>query len=526
MSDRMRMDVVVVGGGVAGLSCALRLAKRGGGKLSVLVMEKAAQAGGHLLSGAVMRTDGLRRLLGDADVANLPWCETVKGEAFHALLPKGSLRLPFVPPKMRMTGLPMVEISALGATLAEQAATVGVEVVTAQTVDELIWEGDAVVGVRSEGEEIGAAQVVLAEGPAGLLTADVMARHPEVRGANGQSYALGIKELVEIPPDEARAGQVVHTFGWPVPIGLYGGGFVYHLDATHVALGLALALDSHDAGLNVHDLFRRWKRHALVQSHVAGGKVTGYGARLIPEGGWYSLLHGDRVKGLRIIGDAAGWVDTMELKGLHLAVESGMAAADAILRELGGADGAATASAEEEQIPSQEGLRRTKNYRAAFRGGMPVGVGMAGLAWMTRGVLPPGRWPQREERHAPHPMPEKRRRALESAEAAGAADAGPLDLGLDSDLFCARLKYREGEPGHIELSDASACRQCLARYGAPCTRFCPAGVYARAPEGAATPILVHHENCLQCRTCTLKCPMDVLRWKTPVHGNGPDYRGM
>jgi len=499
----LKADVLVVGAGPAGLACAIHLARGTREPRSILVLEKSAHAGGHLLSGAVLRPGPLEKLLTPAEFASLPLGPVVARDSFHALTANASFRLPFVPPKMRMQGLPLVSVSALGRSLAKIATDLGVEILLGQTADSLVWQKDRVVGVGSGGETILASTTVLAEGPAGLLSRELFARHPEMRGPNLQTHGLGLKEIVEIPPAPGAVGSVSHTFGFPLGLGIYGGGFIYHVDATHVALGLALALDYADPAVPPHELFRQWKRHPFVQSHVAGGKAVEYGARLVPEGGWHSLARLE-APGAFVVGDSAGLVDTMELKGLHLAVESGMAAADAILR--GG-------SIRMEDIPSREGLRRTANYRAAFRAGLPVGMAAAGLAWLTGGRMPWGRLAQRDERTCLRPLGDQ-------APPAGEPDRGPLDLGMDSDLFLARLRVREGS-GHIGIRKAAECRECFKHYAAPCTRFCPAHVYEAADDGS---IRIRPENCVQCRCCTLKCPFDNIQWDTPRDGVGPDYQ--
>jgi electron-transferring-flavoprotein dehydrogenase len=258
--------------------------------------------------------------------------------------------------------------------------------------------------------------------------------------------------------------------------------------------------------MHPHVLFRRWKRHPFVQAQIRGGRAVEYGARLVPEGGWHSLSRLD-CPGAMLIGDAAGLVDTMELKGLHLAVESGMAAADAL---------AAGRPLRREDIPALEGLRRTPNYRAAFRAGLPLGMAAAGLAWLTRGRIPWGRIPQRDDRICLQPL-------RPPAPPVEAGDDGPLDLGLDSDLYLARLRHREGSE-HIEIRNPALCRECFRTYGAPCIRFCPAKVYEA--NGSERAIRIRPENCVQCRCCTRKCPFDNIDWETPLHGVGPDYTQM
>ncbi len=516
--DRLETDVLVVGGGFAGLSCAIRLARASEGKLSVILLEKASRIGGHLLSGAVLRPAALDRLLTPEERAAFPLGPTVATDHFHALFPGFSIRLPFVPPKMRMKGLPLLDVGAAARALADVATSLGVEIVTAQAADSLLWDGDRVAGVASAGDEIGAACTVLAEGPAGPLAAELLRRRPEMAAPNAQSYSLGIKEVVEVPPAPDKVGQVLHTFGWPLPWSLYGGGFCYRTAPDRIALGLAVALDSADPRFDPHALFRRWKRHPLLRRALAGGKTVAYGARLIPEGGYWSLPT-RTAPGVRLAGDDAGLVDAMELKGLHLAIESGIEAADSILRERG-LPVPADALPPGAPLPSLDGLRRTKNYRAAFRGGLPIGMAMAGLAWITRGLLPPGRISQRDERHSLRPL------KAPLPPAAPAPDAGPLDLGIDSDLYLSNLTYRESDSPHIAIPDPAPCRDCLEKYGAPCTRFCPAAVYELSPSDSSSPIRIRAENCLQCRTCTLKCPSDAIRWTPPPHGNGPDFRGL
>lgn len=500
----LKVDAIIVGAGPAGLACAIHLARQKPFARRILVLEKSANPGGHLLSGAVMRPEALKNLLTSDEFASLPLGPVVARDSFHALTARASFRLPFVPPKMRMKNLPLVSVSALVRALEKIAADLGAEILMGQTADALVWKDDRVAGVSSDGEHILAPATVLAEGPAGLLSRELFARHPELRGKNLQTHGLGLKEIIEVPANPDAVGSVAHTFGFPLGMGLYGGGFIYRFDATHVALGLALALDYADPATHPHELFRQWKRHPFVQAHIAGGRPVEYGARLVPEGGWHSLSRLD-APGAFVIGDAAGLVDTMELKGLHLAIESGMAVADAIGR--GG-------PIHMEDLSSLDGLRRTANYRAAFRAGLPVGMAAAGLAWLTGGRLPWGRIAQRDERASLRPL------AGSPPPPLGAPDQGPLDLGVDSDLYLSHLRVRE-DSGHIEIKEAATCRACFRTYAAPCLRFCPAGVYEAADDES---IRIRAENCVQCRCCTLKCPFDNIHWETPQNGVGPDYR--
>ena len=505
-SGHLNTDVLIVGAGPAGLACAIRLARESKGALHIMVLEKSAHPGGHLLSGAVMRPKALNLLLTPSEWAAIPLESIVKRDSFHALVGNRSFRLPIVPSNMRMKGLPLVSVSALARSLCQIATNLGVEILMAQTANTLLWNGDRVTGVETQGDRILAPTTVLAEGPAGLLTRELLSRHPELNGRHLQTHGLGLKECFEIPENAEATGTVAHTFGFPLGLDVYGGGFIYHVDARHVALGLAMALDYTDPAVHPHEWFRQWKRHPFVQSHIAGGKVLEYGARLVPEGGWHSLSRLD-APGAFIIGDAAGLVDTMELKGLHLAIESGMAAANAILHGT---------PIRPEDIPSLDGLRRTANYRAAFRAGLPFGMAAAGLSWLSGGHLPWGRIAQRNERTCLHP-------AFLPPAPRDKADRNSSDLGLESDLYLAHLRIRE-DAVHIQIREPARCATCFQQFAAPCRRFCPANVYEADEQEAS--IRIRAENCLQCRCCTLKCPLDNIHWNTPCHGVGPDYSRM
>jgi flavin-dependent dehydrogenase len=480
-SSQLKTDVLIVGGGPAGLACAIHLARQARPPRHILVLEKSAHPGGHLLSGAVLRPESLQALLTPEEFAALPLGPVVTRDSFHALTPARAVRLPFVPPKMRMRGLPLVSAAALGRALSPIAAGLGAEILHGQTADALVWDGERVAGVRCESDRILAPTTVLAEGPAGLLARELFARRPEMPGRHLQTHGIGLKEIIEVPADPAAAGTVVHTFGYPLGLSIYGGGFIYRFDATHVALGLALALDYTDPAVHPHELFRQWKRHPLVQAQIAGGQAVEYGARLVPEGGWHSRTRME-APGAFVIGDSAGLVDTMELKGLHLAVESGMAVADAIAR--GGPLSRKTSprwrACAAPQLPRRlprRPARRHGRRRAGLADRADASPGAASPARRTR--LPASatwrrRRPQRprqrtaRSRHGFRPLPRP--------------PAHPRRLRTHRDQGC------------------GVCRECFATYAAPCTPLLPRGRLCR--RRAEPAILVRAENCVQCRCCT------------------------
>jgi len=511
--EQIKVDVIIVGAGLAGLACAIKLAKksarerrlsqRASKAIKILVIEKSEQIGGHILSGAVIRLDSLKNLLSNKEYKDIDTDNIVQSESFYALTENHKIKIPFVLPKMRQKGLPIVSMSNLVVELYGIATELGVEIITGQTVDSLVWEGERVVGVKSGTETVYAKNVVIAEGPAGLLTKELTDKFPTLKNKNLQTYGLGIKELFEVPSCPEKNGSVTHTFGYPLGLSIYGGGFIYHIDDTHVALGLVTALDYKTPEINLHQAFRRWKKHPLVQSHIKNGKPIEYGARLVPEGGWYSLLKMSS-NGTFLIGDAAGLVDTIELKGAHLAIESGSAVALAIIK------GWASVN---QNIPSLEGLRQTANYRASFRFGLVAGILLAGVSWITKGRIPWKRIPQRNDRTCLN--------EIHSAPQENELDHGNLDLGIESDIYLSNLKTQKTE--HIKIRDNKKCSECLSKYSSPCLRFCPAIVYGRNEDGS---ISICSENCLQCRCCTLKCPFDNIEWKTPENGSGPSYKRM
>ena len=532
-------DVLIVGAGPAGLATAIAIARgasRDGGKAPrVVVLDKGRSLGSHVLSGAIVDPSGFEGFLTPEEVAQLPCEAKVAKESFRALMTrKVSVRIPWIPPMMSSMGYPVVSLTRVVAWLGQIAQKAGVEVYTGYAVTELIEEGGRVVGARTGAkgldkdgcrkpnylppEEIRAKVVVLAEGGSGILT-DRLIAEKGLRGERPPTYALAIKELIEVPAGTQKAGEVMHTFGWPSDFHTYGGGFVYHVSETQAMVGYAYALDYARAEIDPFALFRRFKAAKLVVRHIRGGKTVAYGAKVIPEGGFYAVPK-PYTPGCVIVGDGAGLLDSLRIKGVHIAFQSGVAAAGAILDELRDGKGLETYPDRLKSIPGWKEMERVRNVRAAFSWGMPYGVMAAGLAWVTFGKFPWFRVPGCDEGDAAALRPLDRTKL--AREQSDAIVASPLQPDRLTDVFMSGTIHEENQPCHLKLKDASVCDACEEKYGSPCTRFCPAEVYRRD----AGRLQIDFSNCLHCKTCRIKCPYGNVEWTFPQGGDGPRYTRM
>ena len=530
-------DILVIGAGPAGLATAIALRRRASGeKPRVVVLDKGRSPGSHVLSGAIVDPSGFKGLLTDEEVAKLPCEAKVVKESFRCNMTRGfSVKIPWVPQLMSSKDFPVVSLTKVTAYLAQIAQKEGAEVYTGYAVTELVEKDGRIVGARTgdkgldkngakksnylASEEIRAKVTVLAEGGCGILT-DKLIAEKKLQGVRPPTYAIAIKELIEVPSGTQTAGEVMHTFGWPADFNTYGGGFVYHVSETQVMVGYAYALDYARAEIDPFRLFRRFKSSSAVAPHIKGGKSVAYGAKVIPEGGFYSVPT-PYVPGCLIVGDGAGLVDSLRIKGVHIAFQSAQAAAAAILGELAGSGEAGPKYFE--LLKSTTGwkeMERVRNVRASFSWGMPYGVMAAGLAWMTCGKFPNFRVPGCDEGDAKAMKPLEKG-ALER-EAANDVEASPTQPDRLTDVFMSGTVHEEDQPCHLRLRDPSKCAECEATYGSPCTRFCPAEVYRREGEH----LQIDFSNCLHCKTCKIKCPFENIDWTFPQGGDGPRYTRM
>src|SRR5437763_602586 len=423
--DRMELDVVIVGAGPAGLATAIelaQLAKRDGTELNIGVLEKAGALGEHCLSGAVVNPRAFRELFPGLHDSDFPFRAPVGGEAVYLLTANRRLRLP-TPPTMRNKGNYVASLCEIVRWLGEKAEALGVNIFTGFPAASLLVDGPRVAGVRTAAtgldragnplanylapNDLVAQVTVLAEGTRGML-AQAWSEWQQVTAENPQIFALGVKEIWET---KRPLGTIVHTLGWPLASDAFGGSFMYPLAPNLVALGLVVGLDYRDSALDVHGLFQRMKLHPLFRRYLEGGELVEWGAKTIPEGGYYSVPARRAGDGVVILGDAAGFVDVPSLKGIHYAMQSGIFAARAIFQALSGAGPTSERLAEYDRVVDSSfimhDLYRTRNMRLAFKDGFYAGGLKASLMTLTGGRFPGSRISMQPDARVPRrPTPE------------------------------------------------------------------------------------------------------------------------
>ena len=543
--EAMDFDLVIVGGGPAGLSAAIRakqLAQQEGLELSVCVLEKGSEVGAHILSGAIMDPRALNELIPNWQELGAPLETPVSKDQFTFLTETGSLTVPhlFLPECFSNQGNYILSLSNFTRWLGTQAESLGVEIFPGFAAAEILYNAQGAVcgvatgnlGVSKTGEpteqfqlgmELRAKYTLFAEGSRGHLGKELIHQYQLDRSADPQSYGIGIKELWEVSPENHQPGLVIHTAGWPLDSKTYGGSFLYHFGENKVAVGMVVGLSYRNPYLSPFEEFQRYKLHPAICPTFEGGKRIAYGARSITAGGLNSLPQ-TVFPGGALIGCDAGYLNASRIKGSHAAIKSGMLAAEAVLSALSENRSNDILTAYPSAFKNSwlyDELKRARNFKSWMSKGLYLGTLMVGIEQKLLGGNVPWTIHQRKADYE-YLEPAKLHRIIDYPK-----PDGKITFDRLSSVFISNTNHEENQPSHLTLKDQDVPVAInLDVYAGPEQRYCPAGVYEYIEVAGKPKLQINAQNCVHCKTCDIKDPTQNIVWVTPEGGGGPNYSGM
>jgi len=548
-ADTVYTDILIIGGGPSGLATSIHLAdllKKEGLNHRILLIEKGSSIGSHILSGAVIKADVFKSLLPDVDFNEIPFNAKVVEDSTLMLTEKGHIKLPVHVPYMNNKGNYTASLGQICRYLATKAEEKGVEIYTGFAVNEILYRDGKVIGAKTidtgidhhghqlenfqPGTRIEAKLTIFAEGTRGPLAKQLIKKYDLEKGKNCQIYSLGVKELWSVPEGNIKPGEVYHTMGYPLDKE-FGGGFIYGLNDNKVAIGLVVGLDYEDPTFDAHDAFQVWKTNPFIANILKGGKLVEYGAKTLPEGGYYSIpkTYTDHAM---IVGDSAGLVAMPALKGVHLAIESGMLAAKTAIRALKTNDFTEKTLSQYEVLMKDSRIYKelypVRNFRQGMAKGMILGGLHFGTQLVTGGAGFFGKLKTHPDNQATKTLSEYKGKLFKERFKGKLEFDKVLTFDKVTDVYYSGVHHDEQQLVHLKINNPESFHNInIKQYGSPCQFFCSSEVYElHTDKNGHQELRIHAENCMHCRTCDIKAPGDGVTWMLPNGGNGPEFQNM